>query len=58
MLETEPQTGWSDITRMRDRLAHRYFDTQHSHVAYTVGHDLEPLAEAVTRLFGRTTDGE
>jgi len=27
---TEPGTPWQDIAAMRDRLAHRYFDTLHS----------------------------
>jgi uncharacterized protein with HEPN domain len=35
---------------MRDRLAHRYFDTAHSQVAGAVENDLEPLKEAVLRL--------
>ncbi len=50
LLETEPQTAWTDIARMRDRLAHRYFDTQHSYVAYAVDHELQPLEAAVQRL--------
>lgn len=58
LLETEPQMAWSDIARMRDRLAHRYFDTQHSYVAHAVTHDLEPLERAVTRLLERLTNGE
>jgi len=35
---------------MRDRLAHRYFDTTHSQVAGAVENDLEPLEAAVRRL--------
>lgn len=50
LLATEPGLPWRDIARMRDRLAHRYFDTQHSHVAQTVRHDLGPLEQAVRRL--------
>lgn len=50
LLDTEPETAWTDIARMRDRLAHRYFDTQHSYVAHAVSHDLKPLQDAVTRL--------
>jgi uncharacterized protein with HEPN domain len=38
---------------MRDRLAHRYFDTTHSQVAGVVEHDLEPLKAAVLRLRSR-----
>jgi uncharacterized protein with HEPN domain len=43
---------------MRDRLAHRYFDTNHGHVAGAVEHDLEPLTAAVLRLKGRRPPGE
>jgi uncharacterized protein with HEPN domain len=28
LLDTEPGRPWTDIARMRDRLAHRYFDSQ------------------------------
>ena len=58
LLEAEPQTAWTDIARMRDRLAHRYFDTQHSYVIYAVRNDLEPLQAAVTRLLNHITDRE
>lgn len=50
LLETEPGIPWADIAGMRDRLAHRYFDTEHSIVASTIQHDLEPLESAVARL--------
>ncbi len=35
---------------MRDRLAHRYVDTQHSIVQSTVENDIPPLEQAVLRL--------
>ncbi len=50
LLDTEPGHPWSDIARMRDRLAHRYFDTNHGHVSSAVHHDLEPLKAAILRL--------
>ena len=50
LLAAEPSHPWADIARMRDRLAHRYFDTTHSQVAGAVAHDLEPLRAAVLRL--------
>lgn len=53
LLATEPSHPWTDIARMRDRLAHRYFDTTHSQVAGVVEHDLEALKAAVLRLQGR-----
>jgi uncharacterized protein with HEPN domain len=52
LLETEPGLPWSEIARMRDHLAHRYFDTTHAIVAATVTHDLPQLRQAVTRLLG------
>ena len=54
LLLTEPHTAWTDIARMRDRLAHRYFDTEHSYVSHAVNHELQPLEAAVTRLLERT----
>jgi uncharacterized protein with HEPN domain len=54
-LLSEPDIPWSAIARMRDHLAHRYFDHEHSQVAGTVKHDLGPLEAAVVRLLeGRT----
>lgn len=50
LVETEPTIPWADIAGMRDRLAHHYFDTEHSIVAATVTHDLGPLEAAVTQL--------
>lgn len=57
LLDTEPAHPWSDIARMRDRLAHRYFDTNHGHVTGAVEHDLEPLEVAVRRLLDRLPPG-
>jgi uncharacterized protein with HEPN domain len=59
LLDTEPGHPWSDIARMRDRLAHHYFDTTHSQVTGVVARDLEPLRAAVLRLQDRLpTDDE
>jgi len=56
---TEPGTPWQDIAAMRDRLAHRYFDTLHSIVQSTVENDLPPLEQAVLRLQSATAaDGD
>lgn len=49
----EPDIPWRQIARMRDRLAHRYFDTSHAIVAATIEHDLPALAAAVERLRNR-----
>jgi uncharacterized protein with HEPN domain len=40
----------SQIARMRDHLAHRYFDTTHAVVQATIDHDIAPLRAAVERL--------
>lgn len=58
LLDTEPDHPWSDIARMRDRLAHRYFDTNHGHVTGAVEHDLKPLEAAVLRLQDRLLPSE
>lgn len=50
VVATERETPWRDIAGMRDRLAHRYFDTLHSIVKGTVENDLGPLEQAVLRL--------
>jgi uncharacterized protein with HEPN domain len=39
LVDTEPEIPWADIAGMRDRLAHHYFDTEHSIVAATVTSD-------------------
>jgi uncharacterized protein with HEPN domain len=47
LLATEPSIPWSEIARMRDHLAHRYFDTSHAILQATVDHDLPDLERAV-----------
>ena len=50
LLNSEPHLPWAEIARMRDQLAHRYFDTTHAIVASTVIHDLPILRKAIARL--------
>ena len=50
LLASEERIPWADITRMRDLLAHRYFDTSHSILQATVDHDLPALNDAIVRL--------
>jgi uncharacterized protein with HEPN domain len=50
LLTSEDQIPWADIARMRDLLAHRYFDTSHSILQATVDHDLPALEDAIVRL--------
>ena len=53
LLDTEPSIPWSAIARMRDHLAHRYFDTDHAIVQDVVDNELEPLLLAVRSMAGR-----
>lgn len=57
LLATEPSLPWAKIAGMRDRLAHRYFDTSHAILAATVDDDL-PQLEAATRRLLEQTDEE
>jgi uncharacterized protein with HEPN domain len=50
LLETQPSIPWRQIARMRDHLAHRYFDTAHSILQATVDHDLPELEKAVQAM--------
>lgn len=50
LLASEPGVPWREIARMRDHLAHRYFDTDHAIVEDVVDNDLWPLLEAVRSL--------
>jgi uncharacterized protein with HEPN domain len=52
LLETEPSIPWQEISRMRDLLAHRYFDTSHAIIQATVDNDLPELEQAALRLRG------
>ena len=50
LLATQPSIPWRQITRMRDHLAHRYFDTAHAILQATVDEDLPHLEHAVQAL--------
>ncbi len=50
LLATQPSIPWRQITRMRDHLAHRYFDTAHSILQATVDEDLPDLERALDAL--------
>lgn len=56
LLATESALPWAQIAGMRDRLAHRYFDTSHAILAATVDEDLPELDAAVRRLLQRSDD--
>ena len=53
LLAAEPDIPWKAIARMRDQLAHRYFDTDHTIVQDVVDNELEPLLIAVRSLLQR-----
>jgi uncharacterized protein with HEPN domain len=50
LLATQPSIPWRQIARMRDHLAHRYFDTAHTILQATVDEDLPDLERAVRAL--------
>ena len=50
LLDTQPGIPWRQIARMRDHLAHRYFDTAHAILQATVDDDLPELELAVGAL--------
>ena len=56
LLATEPDLPWAQIAGMRDRLAHRYFDTSHAILAATVERDLPELERATRALLGHTSE--
>lgn len=53
VLDAEPEVPWKAIARMRDHLAHRYFDTDHALVQDVVDNELAPLLAAVLALLER-----
>ncbi len=53
LLDTEPNIPWKAIARMRDHLAHRYFDTDHAVVQDVVDNELDPLLHSVESLLER-----
>jgi uncharacterized protein with HEPN domain len=50
LLATQPSIPWRQIARMRDHLAHRYFDTAHAILQATIDEDLPDLERAVHAL--------
>jgi len=53
LLNAAPGVPWEEIARMRDHLAHRYFDTDQAIVQDVIDNDLGPLADAVRSLIDR-----
>jgi len=57
LLATQPSIPWQQIARMRDHVAHRYFDTTHAILQATVDNDLPELERAI-HVLGRSLPGE
>jgi uncharacterized protein with HEPN domain len=57
LLGRQPDIPWSQISRMRDHLSHRYFDTAHTILQATVDDDLPELERAV-RALSESLDNE
>lgn len=58
LLDTQPAIPWSQIARMRDQLAHRYFDTAHAILQATVDDDLPELERAIQSMSASLRDDE
>jgi len=58
LLDTQPAIPWSQIARMRDHLAHRYFDTAHAILQATVDDDLPELERAIQSIAASLPDDE
>ena len=56
LLAREPDVPWTQIAGMRDRLAHRYFDTSHAILAATVKTDLPELERAARWLIDKSEE--
>ena len=54
LLAHEPDVPWTQVAGMRDRLAHRYFDTSHAILTATVENDLPELERAALSLIGQS----
>ena len=53
LVAAAPAVRWRAIARMRDQLAHHYFDTDYAVVSYVVHEELAPLRVAVVTLAGQ-----
>ena len=56
LLSSQPNIPWNQIARMRDHLAHQYFDTDHAILQATVDNDLPELERATGALLATLPD--
>lgn len=56
LLDSQPGIPWRQIARMRDHLAHRYFDTAHAILQATVDDDLPEFERAIQALLQSLPD--
>ena len=57
LLALEPDVPWNEVVRMRDLLAHRYFDTDNAIVTATARRRVPALRAAAERLRAGTVLG-
>jgi uncharacterized protein with HEPN domain len=58
LLNSQPGIPWSQIARLRDHLAHRYFDTSHAILQATIDNDLPELERAIRALAQSLSDDD
>lgn len=58
LVAAAPEVAWAQIARMRDHLAHHYFDTTHAVVFDTATYAAPALADAARRLIHRLDEAE
>ncbi len=56
--EAYPEIQWRNIARMRDKLTHRYFDTDFEFVWVVLQKLIDPLGETVLRMLKELPRGE
>ena len=45
-----PQVYWKGVMRMRDKIAHHYFEVDADIVYNTISEDIKPLAETIRQI--------
>ena len=50
LLTLYPEIYWSGVMRMRDKIAHHYFDVDVDVVMLTIKEDLPPMSKAIDKI--------